>query len=65
MVERELFTGGFVGFEKRFRRVAPTMVLDIDDGIFLEHPDKFRLLAGMCDVVIGGNALSAENIRPA
>lgn len=64
VVERELFTGNFVGFERLFRRIAPKMVLDIDDGIFLQHPEKFRLLTEMSDVVIAGNSLIAEKIQP-
>jgi glycosyltransferase involved in cell wall biosynthesis len=45
-----------------FRRIAPAMVLDVDDGIFLAHPEKFRGLASMCDLVIAGNSLLAERV---
>ena len=60
VVERELFSSGFWLPERLFRGIAPAMVLDVDDGIFLAHPGKFRGLAAMCDGVIAGNPLLAQ-----
>ena len=64
VIERELFSSNFAGFERLFRRISPALVLDVDDGIFVQYPRKFRLLAGLCDVVIAGNELIAEKTRP-
>lgn len=63
VIERELFSSNLALFERMFRRIAPALVLDVDDGLFLQHPRKFRLLAKMCDVVIAGNELIAEKSR--
>jgi glycosyltransferase involved in cell wall biosynthesis len=40
------------------------MVLDVDDGIFLAHPDKFSKIASMVDCVIAGSELIAAECRP-
>src|SRR5688500_6081709 len=34
-LERELFSSGYFGLEKRFRRAARSLVLDLDDATFL------------------------------
>ncbi|QDU43957.1 Glycosyl transferases group 1 [Symmachiella dynata] len=59
VVERELFSSSITFFEKQFRRVAPAIVLDVDDGIFLSAPQKFQELAALCDTVVAGNRLIA------
>lgn len=56
IIERELLTDGSWDLELAFRAVAPRLVLDVDDGIFLPHPEKFDHIAGACDAVIVGNS---------
>lgn len=62
-LERELFDAPGDEFEAAFRDVARRFVLDIDDGIFLTHPEKFARVAGFADVVIAGNELLASEAR--
>jgi glycosyltransferase involved in cell wall biosynthesis len=62
-LERELFDDDTIDLELRFRRVCRRMVLDIDDAIFLNRPEKFARLAEMCDGVIAGNDFLAEQAR--
>lgn len=54
-IEREVFDDDSWDLEARFRRVTPRLVLDVDDGVFLRHPEKFEKIAGMCDAAIAGN----------
>lgn len=54
-LERELFDDDAWDIEQQFRRHSRTLVLDVDDAIFLRHPAKFSHVAGMCDGVIAGN----------
>jgi glycosyltransferase involved in cell wall biosynthesis len=63
VVERELSSSGFSLPERMFRKVARRMVLDVDDAIFLKHPEKFRAIASMCDLVVAGNCLLRERIE--
>jgi glycosyltransferase involved in cell wall biosynthesis len=63
-VERELFHDGTSSMEERFRRVARAMVLDVDDAVFLDHPEKFDRIVRMSDVVIAGNRFLLERIEP-
>ena len=60
VLERELFDDSTWDMEARFRKLAPVMILDVDDAIFLRNPEKFEHLASMCDHVFAGNALLAE-----
>ena len=60
VIERELFSSGFRALERLFRRIAPALVLDVDDGIFIQHPDKFAALSRLCDLIIAGNELLRE-----
>jgi glycosyltransferase involved in cell wall biosynthesis len=64
VVDRELFDSDSCIWEDRFRRTAPAMLLDVDDGVFLRYPGKYEHLARMCDGVIAGNAAIAEFTRP-
>ena len=61
-LERELFSTGFVFFERMLRRAARTLVLDIDDAIFVQHPRKFETLVSLSDCVIVGNRLLYEKV---
>ncbi len=62
VIQRELFDDDTWSMEARFRRVAPRLVLDVDDAVFLRHPRKFEQLARLCDRVIVGNQYLAEYV---
>lgn len=62
-LERELFDDGTWSMERKFRRHARRMILDVDDGVHLKHPEKFAELARMCDLVIVGNRFLEEDLR--
>ncbi len=59
-LERELFSDGSYDVEQTLRAAAKTLILDIDDGLFVLHPRKFDVLAGISDAVIVGNKLLYE-----
>jgi len=61
-LERELFSTDFVLLERVLRRVARTLVLDVDDALFVLHPRKFETLVHMSDCVIAGNRLLHEKV---
>jgi glycosyltransferase involved in cell wall biosynthesis len=61
-LERELFSTDFVLLERMLRRVARTLVLDVDDALFVLHPRKFETLVHMSDCVIAGNRLLHEKV---
>ncbi len=61
-LERELFSTDFVFLERLFRRVARTLVLDVDDALFELHPQKFAALLHLSDCVIVGNRLLHEKV---
>lgn len=60
LLQRELFDDDSLQYEYEFRKLNSAFVLDIDDGIFLRHPEKFARLAAMADYVVAGNQLLAE-----
>ncbi len=62
-LERELFDDSSDQMEAEFRRVAHRFVLDIDDGIFLKHPEKFARVSSFSDNVIAGNEFLAAEAR--
>lgn len=55
VIEREVFDDDTSNLEEKFRKHTQRLVLDVDDGIFLRHPEKFDRIARLCDVAIGGN----------
>jgi hypothetical protein len=61
VIDRELFDNDSHDWEDRFRRAAPAMLLDVDDGVFLRYPKKYEHLARLCDGVIAGNAAIASS----
>jgi glycosyltransferase involved in cell wall biosynthesis len=63
-IEREVFDDDTSDLETRFRRATSRLVLDVDDGIFLRHGEKFDLIAKMCDVAIAGNRCLEEYLQP-
>jgi glycosyltransferase involved in cell wall biosynthesis len=64
VLEREIFDEPDLEFERKLRRLAPTLILDIDDGIFLRYPGKFEKLAELCDFVICGNSYIRDHLQP-
>ncbi|QDT93121.1 glycosyltransferase family 4 protein [Gimesia algae] len=54
-IERELFDHKSFNLELLFMGLPGKTVLDIDDGIFLKYPEKFRVLAAKADLLIVGN----------
>lgn len=64
VIEREIFNDGTSDMEERFRAVAPLLVLDVDDAVFLNHPDKFDRICRMCGMVLAGNRFLRERIEP-
>ena len=62
ILEREIFNDPTWHLEAAFRAVTRRFILDLDDAIFLNYPDKFARIAGMADQVLAGNqALAAES----
>lgn len=64
VIEREVFDDDTWDMEARLRRCTRRLVLDVDDGIHLLHPEKFRHVAEMCDAAIAGNQYLAEVLQP-
>lgn len=61
-VEREIFDDPTWSMETRFRRIAPALVLDLDDGVFLRYPEKYDRLCEMTDLLFAGNRFIAERL---
>jgi glycosyltransferase involved in cell wall biosynthesis len=60
VLERELLSGvDDTALEEQFRAATPALVLDIDDGLHVTAPEKFRRLVRMSDLVLAGNATIA------
>lgn len=64
VLERELFHNDTWDVERKLRRVATTLILDVDDAVFLNFPEKFPELVKMSDLVIAGNRNLAEWAAP-
>lgn len=63
-LERELFSTDFVVLERMLRRVARKLVLDVDDAIFVQQPQKFGTLVKLSDCVVVGNRLLRDKVAP-
>ncbi len=63
-IEREIFNDDSSVAEEQFRKVAPLLVLDVDDGVFLKFPEKFDRLCRLSDLVLAGNRFLQEYIEP-
>ncbi len=63
VLEREIFSDESFDVEQAVRRIAKRLVLDIDDGLFVLHRQKFEVLCGLSDHVIAGNELLATRVR--
>lgn len=55
VIEREVFDDDTINIEKKLRLASKKLVLDVDDGVFLLHPQKFDQLSRMSDIAIAGN----------
>ena len=64
LIEREVFDDDTSDLEASFRRATGRLLLDVDDGIFLRHPEKFDAIAGMCDLAIAGNRELQRFLEP-
>lgn len=64
VIEREVFDDDSWNIEAKLRRCTGRLVLDVDDGIHLLHPEKFAAVARMCDAAIGGNRYLEDVLRP-
>lgn len=61
-LERELFDDDSVDLEQRLAALSAGLVWDVDDAIFLRHPEKFETLARLADVVFVGNERLRERV---
>lgn len=60
VIEREVFDDDSSNIEFELRKATDRLVLDVDDAVFLRHPEKFDRIAEICDVGIAGNSALAE-----
>ncbi|MEM7476271.1 MAG: glycosyltransferase [Planctomycetota bacterium] len=63
VIEREVFDDDSITIEKKLRKATGRLILDVDDGVFLLHPDKFDQLARMVDTSIAGNRWLREYLE--
>ena len=63
VIERELFSSRFVAIERLLRTIARSIVLDVDDALFVQHPAKFNTLLQIADAVIVGNQLLKQEVE--
>lgn len=64
VIDREIFDTDNGDMEQRFRRICRRMVLDVDDAVFLNYPQKFEQTARCCDLVIVGNSFLDQHVSP-
>ncbi len=63
-IDREIFDNATTDAEERFRQCCRKLVLDLDDAVFLRHPQKFDRLLNMADLVVCGNRFLIEKVQP-
>ncbi len=63
-IDREIFDNSSTHMEQRFREACGKLVIDIDDAVFLRHPEKFDALMEMSDMVVCGNRYLMEKVQP-
>lgn len=61
-LERGVYNDTSTSMDARFRRATKRLVLDVDDGIFLEFPDKIPKLIAMSDHVVAATPSIAEYV---
>lgn len=54
-LERGCFHDSSTFMDDRFRRATKRLVLDVDDGVFLQFPDKIRYLISIADHIVVSN----------
>ena len=64
-IDREIFDNATTDMEERFKNCCRKFVLDLDDAVFLRHPEKFDRLLSMSDLVVCGNRFLIEKVEPA
>jgi glycosyltransferase involved in cell wall biosynthesis len=64
LIEREVFDDDTSDLEEKFRAATDRLILDVDDGVFLRHREKFHAIAKLCDAAIAGNQCLAEYMQP-
>ncbi len=64
ILERELFNDPTWDMEQRFRTIAATFVLDVDDAVFHNFPKKFPHLVRLADLVFAGNRNLQQWLEP-
>ncbi len=62
-LERGVTNDTNIAMDQRFRKRTPRLVLDVDDGIFLEFPDKIPKLIAMSDHVVVATPTIADYVR--
>ncbi len=62
-LERGVYHEAGTAMDERFRRATRRLVLDVDDGIFLEFPDKIPKLISISDHVVVATPSLAEYVR--
>lgn len=62
-LERGVYNDASIWMDARFRQTTKRLVLDVDDGIFLEFPEKIPKLIAMSDHVIAATPTIGEYVR--
>ncbi|MEZ6136138.1 MAG: glycosyltransferase family 4 protein [Pirellulaceae bacterium] len=63
-LERGCLNDDSLDLDRLFRKHTARLVLDIDDGIFLERPEKLQQLIDMSDHCVVSSELIADYVRP-
>lgn len=61
-LERGCLNDDSIDLDQAFRKTTPRLVLDVDDGIFLEQPEKIDKLIALSDHIIVSNELIHEYV---
>ena len=68
IIQRELYRGGNLAFEKMLRLKKPTIVWDFDDALYAQDGFKqtkhVEQMAAMADIVMAGNETLADYVKP-
>lgn len=64
VIDRGLFHTDDWSLERRLRKFARRIILEVDDAVFIPFPEKTAGLASLADHVIAGNERLAEWLRP-
>lgn len=64
VMDREVFDNETLHMERMFQASCRRLVVDIDDAVFLRHPQKFEQLMQMADLVVCGNRFLMDKVEP-